>query len=253
MADAKRPNGRILFLDIETAPTVADVWSLRNNFVGINQIKVHPRTIGFAYMWEGQRRPTFISEYHHSHKEMVETARHLLDEADAMVGYNSEGFDARHLNSEFVEAGLTPPSPYHHIDLYKTVKANFRWPSFKLQYVLTRLDLGSKLQHTGHQLWADCLGEDGEAKDKAWALMKRYCIQDVAVLPVLKDRLNPWLKTNYNAAVFASDEVCASCASTNLQYRGWAVTKTRRYQRFQCQDCGRWGRRTNSTDGVNVT
>lgn len=246
---------RILYLDIETAPTVADVWSLRDLSVGINQIKVQPRTIGFGYRWsDSKRKSQFVSEYHNGHAEMVEIARDLLHEADAMCGYNSQGFDAKHLNSEFVMAGLTPPSPYKHIDLYKVVRANFRLPSYKLQYVLQRLNLGSKLSHTGHQMWIDCLGDDEERKAKAWKLMARYCNQDVDVLPALKEALLPWMGGPFNAGNYAktAGHHCPSCGSDNVQSRGVQVTTTLTYDRFQCQSCGRWSRAKKSIGSVEL-
>lgn len=243
---------RILYLDIETAPTVADVWSLRDLSVGINQIKVHPRVIGIGYMWAGEKRPKFISEYHQSHDEMVERARALLDEADAMCGYNSQGFDAKHLNAELVEAGLTPPSPYKHLDLYRVVRANFRWPSYKLQYVSQRLDLGSKIATGGHGLWTDCLGDDEERKRKAWNLMRRYCIQDVALLPVLHERLLPWLGNGFNPALYsATDELaCQKCGGADLEARGTAYTAQRAYPQFRCRSCGGWTRDSKSAWAV---
>jgi DNA polymerase elongation subunit (family B) len=246
---------RVLFLDIETSPTVADVWSLRDLSVGISQIKVQPRMIGFGYRWsDSKRKAQFVSEYHHGHFEMVSKARDLLDEADALCGYNSQGFDAKHLNSEFVVAGLTPPSPYKHIDLYKVVRANFRLPSYKLQYVLQRLDLGSKLPHTGHQMWIDCLGDDEERKAKAWKLMSRYCRQDVDVLPALKEALLPWMGGPFNAGNYAKTlgQHCPSCGSENVQSRGVQVTTTLTYTRFQCQSCGRWSRSKKSIDSVDL-
>lgn len=248
-------NARILYLDIETSPTVADVWSLRDLSVGINQIKVQPRMIGFGYRWsDSKRRAQFVSEYHNGHAEMVEIAHGLLDEADALCGYNSQGFDAKHLNSEFVVAGLTPPSPYKHIDLYKVVRANFRLPSYKLQYVLQRLNLGSKLQHTGHQMWIDCLGDDEERKAKAWRLMSRYCRQDVDVLPALKEALLPWMGGPFNAGNYAKTEGrhCPSCGSDNVQSRGVQVTTTLTYDRYQCQSCGRWSRSRKSIESVDL-
>lgn len=248
-------SARILFIDIETAPTVADVWSLRDLSVGINQIKVQPRTIGFGYRWSDQKRKSrFVSEYHNGHAEMVQIARDLLDEADAMCGYNSQGFDAKHLNSEFVMAGLTPPSPYKHIDLYRVVRANFRLPSYKLQYVLQRLDLGSKLSHTGHQMWIDCLGDDEERKAKAWRLMARYCNQDVDVLPALREALLPWMGGPFNAGNYAkvAGHHCPSCGGNDLQRRGVAVTTTLTYDRYQCKSCGRWSRARKSIDSVDL-
>jgi hypothetical protein len=247
-------SARILYLDIETAPTVADVWSLRDLNVGINQIKVHPRTIGFGYMWEGEKRPKFISEYHHSHEEMVVKAQALLDEADAMCGYNSQGFDAKHLNAELVEAGLTPPSPYKHLDLYRVVRANFRWPSYKLQYVSERLGIGSKLSTGGHALWSDCLGDDEDRRRKAWAQMSRYCRQDVALLPLLKERLLPWLGNGFNAALYvdAKGPCCQKCGSVNLQSRGTAYTGQSAFPQFWCKDCGGWTRWSKAEYRVNT-
>ena len=247
-------SARILYADIETAPTVADIWSLRDLSVGINQIKVHPRTIGVGYMWAGDKRPKFVSEYHNGHAEMVATVRELLDQADAMCGYNSQGFDAKHLNAEFVEAGLTPPSPYKHLDLYRVVRANFRWPSFKLQYVSQRLDIGSKVATGGHGLWTDCLGDDEERKRKAWALMARYCKQDVALLPLLHERLKPWLGNQFNPALYApGDEMaCQKCASTDLESRGVAYTAQRAYPQFRCRTCGGWSRNGKSSWSINT-
>ena len=247
-------SARILYLDIETAPTVADVWSLRDLNVGINQIKVHPRTIGVGYMWEGDKKPRFISEYHTGYSEMLVKTHALLDEADAMCGYNSQGFDAKHINAALVEAGLTPPSPYRHIDLFKVVKANFRWPSFKLQYVSERLGIGSKLTTGGHSLWSDCLGDDEERKRKAWARMSLYCRRDVALLPPLHERLLPWLGNGFNPALYVAgeDPACTKCGSTNLQKRGFAATAQRAYQQFRCNDCGGWSRDNKTVWSINT-
>jgi DNA polymerase III epsilon subunit-like protein len=53
---------------------------------------------------------------------MVRQAWEMLDEADAVVGYNSKSFDMKHLNREFVLAGYPPPPPYTDIDLMNVVK-----------------------------------------------------------------------------------------------------------------------------------
>src|SRR5690606_41747736 len=83
---------------------------------------------------------------------MVKEAHRLLSAADAVIHFNGQRFDIPHLNREFVEAGLTPPSPYSQIDLLKVVKKNFRFPSNKLDYVTKKLGLDHKVQNGGHQL-----------------------------------------------------------------------------------------------------
>lgn len=245
---------KVLYWDIETAPLVVHAWGLRDQNIAINQIRQHPRMIGFGSLWEGEKRARFYSEYHQSHEEMVVRARDLLDEADAVVSFNGQGFDTKHANAEFVEAGLTPPSPYKHIDLFRVVKKNFRWPSYKLAYVSQRLGIGAKLQHTGHQMWIDCLEGDEETKRKAWALMSRYCRQDVQLLPDLKERLLPWLGNSFNPALYIDSEetMCQKCGSTDLESRGTAYTALRAYPQFRCRQCGGWTRDVKSSYGITA-
>lgn len=78
---------------------------------------------------------------------------------------------------------------------------------------------------------------------KWWPLMKRYQRQDVNLLIDLYDELLPWIQVHPHVAV--ADEIaggCKRCGSLLLQRRGYAITGTRKYQRYQCMDCGTWQR-----------
>lgn len=237
---------RILDIDIETSPNLAHIWSLRDLNVGLNQLLESSRMIGFGYKWRGEKTLQWCSEYHHGRDAMVYKAHRLLDEADALVHYNGERFDVPNINAEILDAGLTPPSPFKNIDLYKVVRKNFRYPSFKLQYVASRLLGQSKVQTGGHQLWVDCLLGDEETMRKAWARMRTYCKQDVALLEPLHDKLTPWLGNQFNVALYdpESDGAlhCQKCGGTDLESRGTAYTATRAYPQFRCRGCGGWTR-----------
>ena len=39
---------------------------------------------------------------------------------------------------------------------------------------------------------------------------------------------------------------CPKCGGTHIHYRGYAYTPMGRFHRFQCQDCGGWGRDRSS-------
>jgi len=190
-------SARILLLDIETAPITAHVWGLRDQFVSLNQIRSQPRVIGFGAKWYGEKGAVkFYSEYHGDrpgteakHHDMVAKAWELLNDADLVVHYNGTSFDIPHLNSEFAQAGHSPPAPFKNIDLYRVARRAFRLPSYKLEYVSRWLGIGGKLPHTGHQLWVDCLEGDDAQKAKAWKLMARYCKQDVALLGPLYEAI----------------------------------------------------------------
>ena len=101
----------------------------------------------------------------------------LLDEADAVIGYNVKEFDLKVLNSRFMKYGMQPPSNYHVIDLFKVVKGTTRNFSNRLDDVAKSWGIGMKLPHEGFELWDKCVRGDM----KAWDKMKKYNAQDVAV------------------------------------------------------------------------
>lgn len=236
---------RIGYWDCETSPNIADVWGLFDQNVSLAQLRESTRLIGFGWKWRGEK-VQFFSEYHHGVDAMLYKLHQFMDQADAVVTFNGDRFDALHANREFIEHGMTPPSPTKSVDLYRVVKKNFRFPSFKLQYVSERLLGEGKLQHTGHSLWRDCLGNDEERKRKAWDLMRRYCKQDVALLEPLHDKLTPWLGNQFNVALYDPENDgalhCQKCGGTDLESRGTAYTATRAYPQFRCRGCGGWTR-----------
>lgn len=247
---------RVLTLDIETSPNLAHVWGLWQQNVGLPQLLESGEVICFAAKWHGDRGTQFHSAYDADRgdmttaakKNMVKAAHKLLNEADALVGWNSSRFDITHLNREFLEAGLGEPSPYVNLDLIKTVKSKFRFPSNKLDYVAQRLGVGGKVSHTGHKLWLDCL--EGDAK--AWRLMEKYNRQDVVITDKLYAKLKPWIKNHPSASLYAGTEgtTCGTCGGA-LTKQGLAYTATSVYQRYKCDKCGKWSRgskRIGSTD-----
>ena len=242
---------KVLYLDIETSPNVADVWGLYDQNIGLSQLKQPSRIIGFAYKWQGKGKARWIGEYNRDtgllsdRQQMIDKAHELLDQADVVVTYNGDKFDLKVLNTMFITEGMTPPSPVLSLDLYKTVSRNFKFPSKKLAYVADVLIGDTKIQNGGHVLWRHCLDPDvhPDTRRKGWALMARYCRQDVDLLEPLHKVLEPWLPGTTNFALL-NDSVsgCRKCGSEKLVKRGFAHTATRTYQRYQCTDCGGWSR-----------
>lgn len=230
---------KILFLDIETSPNLAYVWGLFKQNVSINQIEQSTEMLCFGARWYGEKKVTFKSVHHHGKEEMLKEVHRLLDEADVLVGWNSKGFDSKHLKRELLQAGMLPPSPYKEMDLMLAVKSQFKFPSNKLDYVAQTLGVGAKVQHSGFELWRKCMAGD----NKAWTEMKKYQIQDVDLLVDLYEILKPWIPGHPNRALHDGlEEGCLVCSSQNLQRRGVARSASGTYQRFQCQDCGKWQR-----------
>lgn len=175
MTDLREFLPRLLVVDIETMANLCWSWGTWQQNIAPSQIVKHKRTICFAAKWVGEKKVRFFSEYHNGHDAMVRNAWELLDEADAVIGYNSKRFDVKHLNTEFDLAGLGAPSHFQHIDLYQVAKKEFAHGSNKLDSILDRKGMDRKLEHEGFGLWLKC-----EAGDpKAWRQMKAYNTGDV--------------------------------------------------------------------------
>lgn len=237
---------RLLTLDIETRPIEARVWGLWGQNVGINQITDPGGLLCFAAKFHGDRKVHFHSEWEDGTKGMAKALHRLLDEADGVIGWNSDKFDLRWIQAQFLQHGMAKPSPFAKIDLMKSVKRQVYLPSYKLDFVARWLEIGQKVRTGGFDLWADVLAGD----DKARAKMRRYNIGDVRLTEQVFERLHGkgWVLGLPNSAI-EGGHCCPSCGGERLQARGYQHTKTRRYARWQCKDCGAWSQSTHSEPG----
>lgn len=242
---------KLLAIDLETSPAEVYAWGLWDQNIGLNQIKTHTRMLCFAAKWLGERGPTmFWSEHHNTRAEMIQAAWDLLDEADVLVHWNGTSFDTKHLNREFLQAGLTPPSPFHQIDLCGVVKRQFRFMSNKLQNVSTVLDIEGKVATGGFDLWLGCMAGD----DKAWSRMRKYNKRDVTLLEDLYVELQPWIPNHPNHRLHDPAAGCPRCGApeAQLESRGYRYTAVSKFRRFVCRACGGWSSRTTKDAGTKT-
>lgn len=217
--------------------------------VSLGQLVETGEVISFAAKWHGVKKVMFFSVHHDGKDAMLQAAHDLLSEADVVVGYNSKGFDMKWLNKEFLLAGFDAPAPYAQVDLMLEVKKNFRFTSNKLDHVVQQLGIGAKTHHTGFQLWVDCMAND----PKAWALMKKYNMQDVVITEKLYDKLLPWIKTHPSHGLYGDDpDVCPNCGGDGLMPKGYAYTAVSTFQRYKCADCGKWSRGSKAVDRTGI-
>jgi DNA polymerase elongation subunit (family B) len=231
---------KILLLDIETSPNTAHVWGLWQQNIGLSALLESSYVLCWAAKWLGEREMFFDSVYQSEEKDMLLGIHKLLEEADAVVHYNGTKFDMPTLNKEFLIHEFDPPAPYNNIDLLRTVRNRFRFPSNKLDYVAQRLGLGKK-KETNFKLWIDCMNKD----PRAWKKMELYNKQDVILLEKVYNKVLPWIKNHPNRNLYNEQSKsisCPSCGSTKLHKRGIARSIATTYQRYQCQDCGTWSR-----------
>lgn len=241
---------KTLILDIETTPHLAHVWGLWQQNVGLNQLVKPTEVLCWGAKWHGKKEFLFGGGATKREKKAgIVQVHRLLDEADAVVTYNGDRFDLPHLNREFLEAGMAPPSPYARIDLLKIARTKFRFASNKLAHVAHTLGIGDKGDTGGHELWIKCMAGD----PKAWVTMKKYNLQDVRLTEQLYDKLVPWATNHPNVALIdGKPEACPNCGNDNLHARGYAFTKLTQYKRYRCNDCGTWSRGKEKLGSVAI-
>jgi len=243
---------KTLFLDLETTPIEAYTWGPKWETNLVEFIE-HTRILSYSAKWFGGKHTTRGWPDYKEYKPGVLDDRaitidlwNLLGEADIVVAQNGKDFDVRVANARFTYYGLTPPSPYKVVDPKIEAKKYLRLPSYSLDDLCDYFRIGRKLHHEGFPLWTGCMAGD----KKSWRTMKQYNCQDTLLLEKLYLLLRPWMAQHPNVGMYLEGIVCPKCGSSHLQSRGYAVNKTTRYRRFQCQDCSGWGRDTKNIQKI---
>lgn len=241
----KNYNGpKILVFDIETAPVLTHIWSLRQKYIPIDMIKEDLFILCWAAKWLHEDKvvkfklPDFKGSYKKNKKDdlkLLEPLWDLLNEADMVVAHNGTRFDVPMVNARFLYHGFPPPDPYKIIDTLTVARREFRLTSNKLDYIGQYLELGKK-NKTDFDLWIGCMNGDS----KAWKTMMDYNVQDVHLLEEVYLKLRPWDKRHPNFGLYVNDSepCCTACGSTRLIKKGFEYTQVGMYRRWRCKDCG---------------
>ena len=235
---------KVLLLDIETSPIIASVWGIWNQNIPLNMIEKDWSILSYAAKWLGENKVYYNDvrgqKNINDDKKMLKGIWKLLDEADVIVTQNGKKFDIKKLNARFIINGMLPPSSFKHIDTKQIASRNFAFTSNKLEYMAEKLNLKQKKskhkKFSGFELWRQCLLNNIDA----WNEMEHYNKQDVFTLEELYLKLRGWDNQGVNFNVFVDDgsPCCGTCGHTKLMKKGFQVSKTGRYQRFLCRNCG---------------
>jgi len=236
---------KIVFLDIETAPTLAWVWKRWKENISQDQVVSESCVMCVCWKQLGVSEVNSVATGLYTSdpdcdQEVVEAAHRVLSIADIVVAHNAKGFDIPTLNARFMYYGMRPPRPYKVVDTLDVAKRTFRFGSNKLDSLSAVLFNQRKKPHH-FDLWAGCLAND----PVSWEKMVSYCKQDVKLLERLYLRMRPWIVNHPNVKLLVDDvrvTTCPKCGCSRLQKRGYAHTQVGQYPRYQCQDCGGWTR-----------
>lgn len=224
---------RILFIDIELKPILAQVWRLWDQNVGLNQIESDWSILSYCAKWIGEDE-IFYDDLRDSDDldddtPLLDQIWKLLNEADFVVGQNSKRFDTKKINARLVMGGYPKPSTFRQIDTLEIVKREFGFTSNKLEYLTDKLCTKSKKKkHTkfpGHTLWAECLKGNMEA----WHSMEEYNIADVTSLEELYNIISSWDSKLPNFDVYV-DEILDMDEWEEIGYHYTNLGKFKKYR-----------------------
>lgn len=239
--ELKKP--RILLLDIETSPTMAAVWRLWKENIGLEQINNDWFIMSYSAKWLKDS-----TVYYDDCRDTLDDIQllinlhKLLSEADIVVCHNVK-FDIPKIKARMVLNNILPPKPFKTYCTLEAAKKNFNFTSNKLAYLSDKLSSTPKLSHEkypGFKLWAECL----KGNQEAWDVMKEYNQVDVLALEDVYLKLKVWDDKHPNVDVYNDNEYsgCTSCGSRNISEKEYSYTNVGLYKQYQCKDCGKWMR-----------
>ena len=224
---------KILCFDIESA--------------GVNALKADLGfVIVFGYKWvhETDAKVITISKENlkkFNDRELLLEACKVMDEADVLVGHFASVFDRRFLNGRLLIHGLSAIPPTKMRDTCMIARSAAAYSSNRLKHLAKILNLRhQKLENNWPTAWFKVMQGDM----KALKGLAEYCKGDVLALEELYLRLRPYDQNH--PRLHLDGDCCGSCGGA-VQRRGWAYTKERRYRRWQCKSCRKWGRDSKSS------
>jgi len=245
MSLTKQTKPKIILWDIETTHNIVAAFDLYgyNPFTNILQEKY---IISAAWTELGSGKIESVSVLNDPDGTDFTVVKKLLEvfkSTDAVVAHYGDKFDMRFFYSRVAYWGLTPPAPVIQIDTYKIAKKHFKLNSYRLDYIGKYFNLGRK-SHTRPGLWLECLA----GKKKAIREMVVYNRDDIYLLEKVYRKLAPFTPAKLNSALITGSHSCPNCGSTSLQQRGYRLTTRNKYQRYQCNKCGKWSSATKAVE-----
>lgn len=229
----KYPN--ILFLDIETTPNIVASWATGKVIVSPASVIKERRIICICWKWLGKNKVeslTFTDDQ--NDKEMLEKFIEVYEQADMVVGHNSNVFDIPWIRARLLYHGLPPLPKVRFYDTKKEAQRAFYLNSNRLDYIAKYIGSEGK-QSVGYGLWLDILINNSK---KALRTMVKYCKQDVLELEKVFRAIYPHTDNTFNIAVFNEDDsICPKCGGELIK-KGFAYATSSKKQRYKCLSCG---------------
>lgn len=235
---------RLGYFDLETLPLKISghLWAIRDQYIPHTMIDDSWRMLGWAGKYlDGSKIYSDImtpkEAVNRDSLRVTESARAFIDTCDIVIWHNGDEFDGKILNSEILYYKL-PPLKYRTIDTLKLIRANFKLPSYKLDYVNDYFGITSKIKNEGQGLWDKCLVGD----KKALKEMLYYNQGDIFSGEDLYRRIQPYCNGVPNFATYDDDlsQPTCNCGGKLVKDKNhpYWYNNLSKFERLVCSECG---------------
>lgn len=228
-----------LFFDIETSYHLVKTWSKWQPSIDTIQHQ-SIMCIGYKLGNEPIKLISVVDDLKSfqkdpfNDKKVITQFLKVMEQADVVIGHNSDKFDLKKLRTRAIKHSLAVPVVKQY-DTLKIAKRNFNFYSNKLGDLAKFLGVTLKLE-SSYSWWDKALlSKDPQAMKK----IGKYCKGDVQTLMAVYDRLKGYDKPAINNQIF-NKEVCPHCNTEDCIKQGYLFTHVGRYQRYSCKGCGHY-------------
>ena len=200
--------------------------------------------VGFKEVGKG--KPKVFSLLDYDETDVVKAERLLLQDvsrelltADVWLTHYGTWFDIPFVNSRLLwhKLPVLPPT-FAHIDTWKISRNRLKLSSNRLATIQNFLGTEDTKNAIKPLMWVRALG--GHRPSMRYIV--EHCRRDVLVLEEAYRRIRPLVLDHPSRGLVDGRGGCGVCGAAKLQARGFHVTRTRKYQRYQCQSCGAWSK-----------
>lgn len=237
-------NLKIATIDIETHPAIVMMYGntyepvivkiLEFEFIISIGIKINDGKT----RWFGLNTIDGYKKGSHNDKELIRKIQDILKDVDYICGHNSDDFDIKKIKERIMFHRLTKLPKIPTLDTKKLYKQVSKLPNNKLNTISQFTGNGSKVEHSGTDLFIKC----GEGDEKAWKLNKKYNIQDVELTWKDLEVVLPYVDLPSRYSVQSGETMnCPNpiCGGTMYKNKKRRVVEGFK-QQWQCKECGRY-------------
>ena len=227
---------RILAYDLECSGLSADFGIIL--CAGFREVGANPKTTEVYNILDYVTKDNDLIKA--EKRLLVDISARLLD-SDVWLTHYGTWYDNVFVNTRLLYHRLpTLPANFAHLDTWKISRNRLKLRNNRLITISEFLGTTAEKNAIKPEQWLRALGGHRPSME----YIVDHCRKDIDVLIEVYERLKPLVLDHPNRGLIDGRGGCGICGEQKLVKRGYHITRTRKYQRYQCSGCGSWSKGT---------